>query len=80
MAEIEKITVTFSEDEALVLFDFLSRFNQTEHKDIFQDQAEQKVMWLIEGQLEKILVEPFMPNYNEIIKEARDKIRDDQFE
>ena len=60
----------------MVLFEFLARFNETEHPDIFEDQAEQKVLWIIEGQLEKQLVEPFRPDYKKIINEARNKIRD----
>jgi hypothetical protein len=80
MIENEEITIRFSKEQALVLFEFLSRFNDTEHKEIFQDQSEQKVLWLIEGQLEKTLVEPFMPNYQEIVKEARNKMRDEGFE
>ena len=76
MTENNDISIKFSKDEALVLFEFFSRFNTEEHKDIFQDQAEEKTLWIIEGQLEKILVEPFMPNYQDIIQEARNRIRD----
>ena len=72
------ITIKFSNDEALVLFEFLSRFNAEEHKYIFQDQAEEKTLWLIEGQLEKVLVEPFMPNYQDILLEARNRLRDEK--
>ena len=32
---------TLSNDVALVLFDFLSRFNEIDRHDLFQDQAEQ---------------------------------------
>jgi len=58
------------------LFDFLSRFNESEHPDIFEDQTEQKVLWIIEAQLEKQLVEPFKSDYKEIIKKVRNKIHD----
>ncbi|MBL7896730.1 MAG: hypothetical protein JNK50_15640 [Bacteroidia bacterium] len=74
----DKVTIELTKDEALVLFDFLGRFNQVDHKNIFEDQAEQKALWVVEGQLEKTLVEPFMPNYIELIKESRDKIRDEE--
>jgi len=74
--ESNEITITLNKDEALVLFKFLSRFNENDNKEIFQDQAEEKTLWVIEGQLEKILVEPFMPNYQDIIQEARNRIRD----
>jgi hypothetical protein len=76
MTDQHKINLTITRDEALVLFEFLTRFNQTEHPDIFEDQSEQKTLWILEGQLEKQLVEPFRPDYKDIIKEARNKIRD----
>ena len=78
MTDKQIINLTLAKDEALVLFDFLARFNQTEHPDIFEDQAEQKTLWIMEGQLEKQLVEPFKPDYKEIINEARNKIRDEE--
>lgn len=71
-----EITIKLTKDESLVLFEFLSRFNQTNHPEIFEDQSEQKTLWTIEGQLEKILVEPFQSDYLDIIKEARNRIRD----
>ena len=74
--ESNEITIKLRKDEALVLFEFLSRFNENDNKEIFQDQAEEKTLWIIEGQLEKILVEPFMPNYQDIIQEARNRICD----
>ena len=78
MTDKQIINLTLAKDEALVLFDFLARFNQTEHPDIFEDKAEQKTLWILEGQLEKQLVEPFRPDYKEIINEARNKIRDEE--
>ncbi len=78
MAENEVINIKLTKDEALVLFDFLARFNKTEHSEIFEDQAELKTLWILEGQLEKQLVEPFRPDYIDIINEARNKIRDEE--
>ncbi len=74
----EGIEINCSKDEALVLFDFLSRFNQATNASFFEDQAEQRVLGNIETQLEKILVEPFEPDYINIIKQARNRIRDGQ--
>jgi hypothetical protein len=76
MTDQQKINLTVTKDEALVLFEFLARFNQSEHPDIFEDQSEQKTLWILEGQLETQLVEPFKPDYKDILKEARNKIRD----
>ena len=78
MAENAVINIKLTKDEALVLFDFLARFNETEHSDIFEDQSEQKALWIIEGQLEKQLAEPFKPDYKDIITTARNKIRDEE--
>ena len=78
MTENNEITIRLNKDEALVLFEFLSRFNTEKHTDIFQDQAEEKTLWQIEGQLEKILVEPFMPDYQDILIEARNRLRNKQ--
>ena len=78
MSDIKEINIALTKDEALVLFEFLSRFNQTDNKEVFEDHAEQKMLWLIEGQLEKLLTEPFMPTYVDIIKEARNKLRDEE--
>jgi hypothetical protein len=71
-----EIEIKLTKDEALVLFEFLSRFNQDYHSTIFEDKAEQKPLLTIEGQLEKILVEPFKPDYLDIIKNARNRLRD----
>ena len=76
MMENNEVTIRLNKDEALVLFEFLSRFNEKDNNEIFQDQAEEKTLWTIEGQLEKILVEPFMPDYKDIIQNARNRVRD----
>ncbi|CAN5614886.1 hypothetical protein BH09BAC4_BH09BAC4_00650 [soil metagenome] len=78
MVENENITIRLSKDEALILFDFLSRLNEKENKEFFDDQAEEKTLWVIEGQLQEILIEPFMPNYKDFIIEARNRLRDEE--
>ena len=72
----DKIKIELSKDEAIVLFEFLSRFNENNHDDIFDDQAEQRVLWNIEGLLEKQLSEPFRPDYVDIVKRAREIVRE----
>ncbi len=75
MTENNEILIKLNKDQALVLFEFLARFSDEGHKNIFKDHAEEIILWKIEGQLEKILVEPFMPNYPDILIEARNRIR-----
>lgn len=72
-----EIKLVLNKDEALVFFEFLSRIGEKEdmYDKLFEDKAEQQVLWCLEGQLEKTLVEPFYPNYSEIIESARNKIR-----
>lgn len=73
MSDVE---IQLSKKEALVLFEFLSRFSE---KDILgiEDQSETKVLSNIECSLEKDLVEAFQDNYIELIKEARNELRDE---
>lgn len=78
MKQIDEIIIKLDKDEALVLFEFLLRLNNKGINEIFDDQAEQKTLWILEGQLEKQLVEPFKPEYKDIIKEARNRIRDEE--
>ena len=78
MKQTDETTIKLNKDEALVLFEFLSRINDNELKEIFEDQAEQKILWILEGQLEKQLVEPFKPDYKDKIKDAINKIRDEE--
>jgi hypothetical protein len=61
-------------DEALVLFDFLSRYTDTEQL-LIEDQAEQQVLWDMCAMLERELVEPVGPNYDELLAAARNRVR-----
>jgi hypothetical protein len=63
--------------EALILFEFLSRFRDNDRLDIV-DQAEERVLWNLLSKLESKLVDPFKPNYLDLLKQARDEIRDEE--
>jgi hypothetical protein len=76
MKENRYVTLTLSDDEALVLFDWLSRFNEEEHPALFQDQAEQRVLYDLEAVLEKVIAESFDRDYTDILSKARENIRD----
>jgi hypothetical protein len=73
-----KVTLDLSPDEAIVLFEWLHRFNEAENNE-FVDQAEQRVLWNIEAMLESALTEPLHPNYVELIAAARARVRDREF-
>ncbi len=71
----EKIIIELSSAEAIVLFEFLSRFSDKDNLEI-QDQAEARVLWDVCCSLESQIVEPFVPNYVELLNKARDEVRD----
>jgi hypothetical protein len=58
MTATHSITLALTEDEALVLFEWLARFNQ-QSSISFDDQAEERVLYDLESQLETLLVAPF---------------------
>ena len=60
--------------EALVLFDFVSRFSDTGKLEL-QDRAEAQALWNVCCLLEKQLVEPFDPNFASLLQAARDELR-----
>jgi len=64
-----------TQDEALVLFEWLSRLDE---RDAFpcDDPAEEQVLWSLHGQLQKVLVEPFQENYGELVQQARMRVRE----
>ena len=67
--EVMNMSIELSHDELLVLYDLLHRLEDVE--EIFEDPSEQEVLWHIQTQLEKELVEPFQADYQAIIEEAR---------
>ena len=75
MSRQGKITVELSRQEALILFEYLRRCDDN-GKYEFADQAEERVLWTLEGQLEKALHEIFDPNYSELLRRAWADVRD----
>jgi hypothetical protein len=71
----DAVTIQLTPDEALVVFDWLSRFNES-GDGTFHDQAEQRVLWDIEGALESNLVAPLDPQYERLLAQARGRVRD----
>ena len=69
-----KISISLSSEEALILYDWLSRFNEREEYD-FEDQSQERVLWDLESSLEKELP-VFNEDYKLLLEKAKDKIRD----
>lgn len=72
----DEIPLSLSRDQALVLFEWLARTGAGEQPSAFEDQAEQRVLWDLEGALEKQLVEQFKSDYRDLLEAARGRIRD----
>lgn len=68
MNDAEPVRIELSQDEALVLFDWLCRFNE---RIDFIGQAEQRILWDIECSLESVLVAPLLDNYESRLAQAR---------
>jgi hypothetical protein len=62
-----------SADEALVLFELLSRYSETERLDVV-DEAERIVLLNLLCSLESTLVPPLREDYAELLRQARDRV------
>lgn len=71
---MKKISIEMSQAEALVLFEWLARNDKVQRLQI-EDEAEERVLWLLEAQLERQLVEPLAGNYSELLASARTLVR-----
>ncbi|WP_437723352.1 hypothetical protein [Sorangium sp. So ce861] len=69
------VTIELTKDEALVFFEWLVRLDESDG-NATKDEAEQKVLWALEGRLEKALSEPLAPNYRELLAAAKRRIVD----
>ncbi len=69
------IEIKLTNDEALVFFDFLSRFSEDKELKI-KDQAEERILWDLTCALEAKLVEPLQDDYDKKLEDARTKVRD----
>ena len=70
----EDVTILLTGDEALVLFDVLHRWQDDGQVSGQQNEAEQVALWNLSAVLERALVEPFNPRYNELVAEARARL------
>jgi hypothetical protein len=69
----DPIQLKLSRAEALVLFEWLHVFDETDLGPPM-DSAERSALWRLEGKLEERLVELFAPNYRELLDDARKKV------
>tara|TARA_B110000495_G_C22847512_1_gene494156 strand:- start:66 stop:560 length:495 start_codon:yes stop_codon:yes gene_type:complete len=69
------VQITLTHDEALVLFDLLTRYSQTDVLGT-RDQSEQRALWNLQCVLEKILPEVLDPDYRALLATAQGQLRD----
>jgi hypothetical protein len=69
----DNILLRVSHDEALVLFEMLSRFRET-NKLWLAHNAEFLALSEISAQLDKALVEPFQKNYMQLLGDAQNRL------
>ena len=75
--ENDDVTITLTSDEAIVLFEFLQRFSNTDRLMI-EDQAEERALWNLCCIFEKTLLVPFDSSYQEALQAARNRLRDEE--
>jgi hypothetical protein len=75
MSMNETVRLELTRDEAVVLFEFLSRYSDSGALTI-EDQAEQRALWNLLCLLERQLVEPLRSEYGELLRQARERLRD----
>ena len=72
----EEIEINLTKDEALVLFEFLSRFSDKNELKI-EHQSEERALWNLKCIFEKVLSEHFSKDYFKIIEVAREQLKDE---
>jgi hypothetical protein len=72
----DPITISLSKNEAIVLFEILSRSTEL-RSSIIQDKSEKAVFDQLCAGLKSILLEPFQPDFKETLKKAKQEIADE---
>ncbi len=67
------VSLILKKEVALVLFEMLADVKHESAVPI-RDVAERQALWSLVGLFESALVEPFLPNYNAIVEEAKKRL------
>ncbi|MGW1989255.1 hypothetical protein [Embleya sp. NPDC001921] len=70
-----QVTITLTNDEALVRSDWLYRLQMTNLSRVVDDPAVWAPVHRIAGTLDKALPELFAPDYNQRLEAARERLR-----
>ena len=76
MAIDQTCSIELTEDEALVLFEFIKRFSDQDQLRI-EDLSERRALWNLGSLLEKQLIAPFRTEYTSLLDAARARLRDE---
>ena len=71
----KNIMIELTEDEALILFDCITRFNEKRSSIVFRDESEKKVIFDIESDLETKLASILDQDYELILNKAKKNIK-----
>lgn len=69
------IEIRLTQDEALVLFEFFARFQETNRLRLINN-AEFIALSRISAQIDRMLVQPFSQDYGELLEAARQRLSD----
>lgn len=72
----KNVVIKLNQEEALVLLEWLYKFNKEERPTLIQDQSEERILFDLEAVLEAFVSNTFENNYQEALLKARQKIRD----
>ena len=72
----DSIQLEVTNDEALVLFDMLSRYSDTDALSI-EHQSEQRALWNLTCIFEKVITEAFNGDYKTSLTAARERLKDE---
>ncbi len=70
----EDIEVPLTPDEALVLFDWLHRVEDSKEDLPVEHHGERVALWHLSALLERELVEPFRADYRSLVEAARQRL------
>ena len=68
------VTLQLSDDEALVLFEWLSRMDNEDALTSLANRSEQRVLWDVVAMLEPQIDELFEPDYKELVQAATERL------
>jgi len=72
----QNVAISLTPDEALVLFEFASRFTDSDALAL-EHTSERVALWNLTALLEKVLAAPLQPDYNKQLAAARERLAED---